>query len=134
VARQDEYRIQADFIRYVELMYPDILLTISPAGFIMSAGMAMKMMRMGYRKGTPDVMVFEPRGSYHGLLIEFKDPKGTVSETQKEFLAAADARGYKTAVCYSTNEAIRILESYLSNVSSLNVTKDQSTPQAKPPR
>jgi len=116
MAPKNEYRIQADFIRYLELMYPDLLYTISPAGFIMSAGMAMKMIRMGYRKGTPDVMIFEPRGPWHGMMIEFKDPKGVVSEAQKEFLVQAGSRGYRTAVCYSTAAAITLVESYLKTV------------------
>jgi len=116
MAPKNEYRIQADFIRYLELMYPDLLYTISPAGFIMSAGMAMKMMRMGYRKGTPDVMVFEPRGLWHGLLIEFKDPKGVVSEAQTRFLFQARERGYRGAICRSTSEAISLLETYLKTV------------------
>jgi hypothetical protein len=110
---KNEYAIQSAFIRYLELMYPDLLYTISPAGFIMSAGMAMKMMRMGYRKGTPDLMIFEPRGPWHGLLIEFKDPKGTVSEAQATFLAEAQVRDYQIAVCYSTNSAIALIEQYL---------------------
>lgn len=114
MAPKNEYRIQADFIRYIELMYPDLLYTISPAGFIMSAGMAMKMMRMGYRKGTPDVMFFEPRGVWHGLLIEFKDPKGVVSEAQIEFLRKAEARGYWVDVCRTTTAAINQLEVYLA--------------------
>lgn len=112
-APKNEYRIQADFIRYLELMYPELLYTTSPAGFIMSAGMAMKMMRMGYRKGTPDLTIYEPRGEYHGLFIEFKDPKGVVSEEQRRFLDRASELGYATAVCYSTDEAISLLEQYL---------------------
>lgn len=111
---KNEYRIQADFIRYLELMYPDILRTISPAGFIMSAGMAMKMMRMGYRKGTPDVMVFEPRGNWHGLFIEFKDPKGVTSDAQKVFHSALRDRGYCCVVCHSTEEAILTTTQYLN--------------------
>jgi hypothetical protein len=110
---KNEYAIQSAFIRYLELMYPDLLYTISPAGFIMSAGMAMKMVRMGYRKGTPDVMIFEPRGAWHGMMIEFKDPKGVVSEAQKEFLVQAGRRGYRSAVCYSTAAAIALIEQYL---------------------
>jgi hypothetical protein len=121
MARNDVYAIQSAFIRYLELMYPDLLYTISPAGFIMSAGMAMKMMRMGYRKGTPDLTIYAPRGGYHGLFIEFKDPKGTVSEQQRKFLDQAFENGYATAVCYSCDEAIGILTSYLSSASSSNV-------------
>ena len=109
----NEYKIQADFIRYLDLMYPDLLYTISPAGFIMSAGMAMKMVRMGYRKGTPDVMIFEPRASWHGFFIEFKDPKGTLSEAQREFLDAARSRGYLISVCYDVKTAIKCVEEYL---------------------
>jgi hypothetical protein len=114
-SRQSEYQIQAAFIRYLELMYPDMLYTISPAGFIMSPGMARKMMNMGYRKGTPDVLIFEPRGSWHGFFIEFKTPKGKTSESQFEFLESARARCYYTRICYSSTEAIQVLESYLSH-------------------
>jgi len=108
-----EYQIQSAFIRYLDLMYPDLLYTISPAGFIMSAGMAMKMMRMGYRKGTPDVMIFEPRGSLHGFFIEFKCPGDKTSESQDLFLALARSRGYGTAVCFDAASAITLLDEYL---------------------
>lgn len=108
-----EYAIQSAFIRYMELMHPDILLTISPAGFIMSAGMARKMVNMGYRKGTPDVLIFEPRATSHGFFIEFKAPGGKTSESQESFLALARQKGYGTAVCFDTASAITIIEEYL---------------------
>jgi len=111
---KNEYAIQSAFIRYLELMHPELLYTISPAGFIMSAGMAMKMRRMGYRKGTPDLTIYEPRGEYHGLFIEFKNPKGVVSEQQRRFLDQAFDLGYATAVCYSADEAIKVLTEYMS--------------------
>ena len=95
-------------------MHPDLLYTISPAGFIMSAGMAMKMMRMGYRKGTPDLMIFEPRASCHGFFIEFKAKGGKTSESQDRFLELARSKGYGIATCYSTESAITIIEDYLS--------------------
>lgn len=112
-ARDPEYRIQTAFIRYVDLVYPELLFTIAPAGFIMNQGMAMKMSAMGYRKGTPDLLFFEPRGSWHGLLIEFKAPGKKTSPEQVSFCDQAEKRGYKTAVCYSSHEAIQVLEVYL---------------------
>lgn len=114
-ATDPEFKIQSDFVLYVDLAYPDLFMTISPAGFIMSAGMGMKMTRMGYRKGTLDVMIFEPRGLLHGLFIEFKAPGGTTSDAQKEFIKEADKRGYMAVVCYSTSTAITILENYLKS-------------------
>lgn len=113
MAELTEYRIQSAFVTQVQLLYPDILFTISPAGFIMSAGQAMKMMRMGYRKGTPDVLFLEPRGPFHGLLIEFKAPGGTISDEQREFMRLADVRSYKTAFCFSTVQAMAVLRSYI---------------------
>lgn len=112
-AADPEFRIQAAFVTTVQLCYPDLLFTIAPSGFIMSAGMAMKMMRMGYRKGTPDILFFEPRGSFHGLLIEFKAPRGTISDAQREFALLARDRGYKVAFCFSTAAGIAILDEYL---------------------
>jgi len=111
---KDEFKIQADFVRYVELMYPDLLYTISPAGFIMSAGMAMKMVRMGYRKGTPDILFFEPRGAYHGFLMEIKTQDGKTSEAQETFLGLAREREYAIAICRSVDEAISALRRYLA--------------------
>lgn len=108
-----EFRIQATFVATIQLCYPDLLFTIAPSGFIMSAGMAMKMMRMGYRKGTPDILFFEPRGAFHGLLIEFKAPRGTISDAQKDFAWLARNRGYKVAFCFSTPAGIAILDEYL---------------------
>lgn len=113
-ATDPEFKIQSEFITYLKMKYPDLLYTISPAGFIMSAGMAMKMMRMGYQKGTPDLLILEPRASYHGLLIEFKAPGGTTSPNQDTFLAQAAKRLYKVHVCYSVDEAIKHAEWYLT--------------------
>lgn len=108
-----EFKIQADFVLQTQLQYPGLLFTISPAGFIMSAGQAMKMARLGYRAGTPDVLFFEPRGIFHGLLIEFKAPRGTISDAQREFVRLAQERGYKCHFCYSTAQGIEVLDTFL---------------------
>ena len=40
----------------------------------------------GYKKGFPDVFIYEPRGGHHGLSIELKREKGgRVSASQKEW-------------------------------------------------
>ncbi len=111
-AKDLEYQIQAEFIRYVDLKYPDLLSTIAPAGFIMNAAMAIKMVRMGYKKGTPDWMCFEPRGGYHGLFIEFKKPGGLPSPEQLRFLGLLRIAGYIAETQYSAKTAIDLLERY----------------------
>lgn len=117
-----EYREQRSFILHMRVVHRDILFTASTQGMKLPIGIAKKLKVMGYNVGTPDVMIFEPRGKYHGLFIEMKrsitfenSKKGKLSESQKIFLDMLDKRGYKTAVCYGHQEAIDTLENYLKN-------------------
>ena len=110
-----EYQIQVQVAQHLAITYPQILVAVSPAaGFKVSAGLAMKMMRMGYQKGTPDLIILEPMGPYHGFLIELKTPTRSLSPEQKRFLASAADRGYLTAVCRSAKEAIALIDGYLT--------------------
>jgi hypothetical protein len=111
--KQNEVKIQKAIAQFIRLKYPDVLMTISPAGFVMSAGMAMKVNAMGYRKGTPDLMFFEPRGGYHGLVLEVKDPNGSLSTEQREFIDTAIKLGYKGEVCYSVTQGKNIIDRYM---------------------
>ena len=109
-----EYKIQAALIVYLDLRYPRMLRIVAPgAGMAMNRGNAMKMKRMGYQKGTPDIVILEPSNGYHGLLIELKSEKGRLSKEQAEYLAKAKAKGYRCAVCFSYKEAVKIIDSYL---------------------
>jgi hypothetical protein len=117
--------IQQGFIEEVYKRYPigterELLITCSPAGFKMPKLMRIKFSqwaaKMGYRKGTPDVTILEPRGRYHGLFIEFKAPRGNTEPEQREFWAKAQKRGYAVAMCRSVNSAMETLEKYLREV------------------
>ena len=75
---------------------------------------AKRMKATGYKRGFPDVFVYEPRGAFHGLAIELKkDQGGRVSESQKEWLKSLEIRGYKAVVAKGYDEAVRVLERYL---------------------
>ena len=50
---------------YLRIKYSDILFTISPEGMRLTIGQAVKFKKMGYRRGTPDLMIFEPRQGHH---------------------------------------------------------------------
>lgn len=68
---------------------------------------------LGLKRGVPDILIFEPRGGYHGLAIEMKDNGGKLTEPQKQWLRALIDRGYKAGVCYSAESAIKVIERYL---------------------
>lgn len=108
-----EYHEQKAVIEYLRIKYPEILLTIAPNGIKMTIGQAKKFKAMGYTSGTPDILIFEPRGIYKGLFLEMKKEKGgRVSENQKKWLKKANDRGYCAMVCYGFGEAQRMIESY----------------------
>ncbi len=75
----------------------------------------------GVRSGVPDViLLYESKGSqwphgpsYHGLVIEMKWGDNTCSDAQEDWLARLKAAGFKTAVCYSWQEAAKVICDYL---------------------
>lgn len=116
--KNEEYYIQKEVIQYLDLHYPGTLRCVSPAaGFRVSMGLAMKMISMGYEKGTADLVILKARGGYHGFVIELKAPHGKLSPDQKKFLKAAAEEHYKTAVYWSAEDAILGIECYMEGYS-----------------
>jgi hypothetical protein len=66
----------------------------------------------GRKKGVFDLFFPYPNGNFHGLYIEMKYGKGSLSDEQKEFEAFIDNQGYASGVAWSSEEAIAILERY----------------------
>jgi len=141
-----EQQHQEAVVNYLKVRYPYVLFTIAPNGMKLPIGVAVKLKRMGYSKGTPDIMIFEPKTEiicspplndnqtissertfkiYHGLFIELKTPKikeigqkaGTLSPEQIQWIDVLNIKGYKAEVCYGSNEAIEIIDKYLSKES-----------------
>ena len=76
---------------------------------------AIKLKRMGVLAGVSDLHLPVARSGYHGLYIEMKFEDGRIQKSQREFLkAAAEERNYCT-VCYSTSDAIEVIQSYMEN-------------------
>lgn len=103
-----------------------IFFTIAPAGLRLPPSVGKRLKDMGYRAGSPDLLIFESGKShwttdYHGLFIEMKRPAlpqfgitaGVQSQEQKTFHAIADRRGYKYIVCWGYEEAKMEICKYL---------------------
>lgn len=110
----EEYQIQVALVNWIKTEYPDLLFTIAPNGMKLSIGSAVKLKRMGYSKGTPDIMIFEPRVGYHGLFIELKTSKGQVSPEQVQWRTQLNLRKYISYVCRSVDESVDIIKAYLA--------------------
>lgn len=77
----------------------------------------------GVRTGVADLSLPVKRGIYSGLYIEMKKPsekpkregsKGGVSDEQAEFGAFVKSQGFRWCVCYSWEEAVKVIEQYLN--------------------
>lgn len=69
---------------------------------------------MGLSPGFPDLSLHCPKGLYHALHIEMKrDRKSRVSKEQEEWISNLNYYGYYAVICYSADDAIKILEQYL---------------------
>lgn len=76
---------------------------------------AQRLKAAGYKRGFPDVFLYEPRGEWHGLAIELKREKGgRVSAHQKEWIERLIARGYRAEVAKGFDHAVEIALDYLS--------------------
>jgi hypothetical protein len=72
--------------------------------------------RQGLKKGFPDNFIAEPRGKWHGLFIELKRAKKSLSQKspeQREWIRKLNAKGYKAAFCYGAEAAKRLVLEYL---------------------
>jgi len=106
-----------------ELRRMGVFFTISIAGVNVGPRVGKRLKDAGYRAGTPDIMVFEPRRRWHGLFIEMKRPdvdildksKGKVSPSQKEFIGEASKRDYCCHVCYGSDDALTQISHYLTD-------------------
>ncbi|WP_249976095.1 VRR-NUC domain-containing protein [Vreelandella olivaria] len=78
-----------------------------------STGAAMK--RQGVKSGVSDLVVMDARGGWHGLYMEFKaSPPHTapLADSQRAWLAMAEARGYCAVLAVGLEEAKRVLKRY----------------------
>ncbi len=75
---------------------------------------AMKFKRMGVSAGFPDIEIPFPCGGYHGLYIEMKRLKGSVtSDAQRDWLDYLNAKGYYAAIAHGFEQAKSIVLWYL---------------------
>lgn len=79
---------------------------------------AVRLKEEGVREGVPDLCLAYPVYGIHGmrhpgLFIEMKRPTGKPSVSQLNWLEALHRLHYATAVCYSTEDAIGVIEEYL---------------------
>ena len=120
-----EEELQIAVANYLRTCYPEVFFThIINERDTMPQNEAMYK-QLGVRKGMPDMLIFEPISEKDrfgdiiwikkcGLALEFKTSMQKLTYEQKSTLVQLTGYGWKTAVCYSLQQAKQIIDNYFS--------------------
>ena len=114
-----EDRLQEEIVNYIRYKYPKTLMSAKMGGLRTSYKQAVKAKRTGYRKGQPDLFIYEAKrntkgGLYHGLAIELKTIKGYATREQKEWIKELNERGWKAEICKGLPAALEVIDNYFN--------------------
>lgn len=120
-------------------IYPELRLMFAiPNGMHTPNKVAAGRMRaMGMKTGVLDILLPVKREPFSGLFIELKRPKtktqraGTTSTAQDEWIDDLKAQGFGAIICYSFEEARKIICEYLDYRPPVEVKKEWSKQDKK---
>jgi hypothetical protein len=102
-----EMFLQKEFTHWLDTQ--NVLYCASAGGMRTNIRTAVNMKATGYKKGFPDIFIYEARGGYHGLAIELKvrnEPTPEQMNWQEELLV----RDYKALIMPSNLDLFNGLE------------------------
>lgn len=131
---QQEYKLQRAVVDYLKTAVPHVLVTHAGKGKSKKDGMFLK--RMGYRAGTPDLLLWWDTPLGEGTItaagIELKAPDGRISDEQDTFDFLFRRMGGLFACCKSKAEVHRHLLNWgLSPLHGPGIEPDYSTKEEK---
>ena len=106
----EEYDLQCKCVTYLD--HWGVLFSATVGGVYCHVNQRKRMVNSGYRKGIPDMLIYECRGKYNGLAIEFKSQYGKLSNDQRRWLDQLSERGWEVAVARSEEQFFAIVEAY----------------------
>lgn len=98
-----------------ECRYPELKwLHHIPNGGSRNRSEAVKLKRMGVKRGVSDIHLPFPHGRYHALYIEMKYGRNVTTQEQREFLCDMKGADNCVAVCHDAQSAIALIEQYVT--------------------
>lgn len=126
MALRPEERIHFQVCDYMKVQYPKVFFISESSGLRVSPGMAAKLKRTRSNHVHLDLYILEPKGKYHGLILELKAKeiykknkptellKNDHVEQQAETIKKLNEKGYKASFALSFVEAKKIIDAYLN--------------------
>ena len=107
------------------MQYPGVLFNSDMSGAMkLTIGQAVQIKALRSDRGFPDIVIYEPRGKYHGLFIELKRGGETVTNKKgfpatphiaEQFLIIErlNLKGYLAVFAVGFDEAKKVIDNYL---------------------
>ena len=120
-----EESLQIAVSKYLLMAYPRVMFTAESSGIRLTMGQAVKAKKQRSQRGLPELMIFEARGMYHGLMIELKkegqspfkkngDLKaGEHLAEQAKAIQSLLRKGYFARFCTGFDEAKEFIDAYM---------------------
>ena len=109
-----EHIDQVKVVQHIRAFYPDCIIAAIPNGGDRSPQERVRLHSEGVLAGMPDLCVLEPKNGFYALFVEMKTKAGVVSAKQSAVGLQLNAKGYRSVVARSANEAIKTIEEYLN--------------------
>lgn len=107
-----EYQLQKAICKYLD--FNNILYCGSMGGqYQVHFSQRIKAKKSGYKKGFPDLFIYEPRGEFHGLAIELKVGYNKPTKEQLYWRNELNNRGYVAEICNGLDESLEVINRYL---------------------
>ena len=97
---QSEYDLHKKVVNFIRNHYPKALLNASLGENQINSNMRLRSYNMGYKKGSPDMIIQNLHKVYSGFAIEFKSPRGNgqLADDQKVMLQEYRNNSFKVLV------------------------------------
>lgn len=116
IKKQSEHDHQVNYFKWVDIKLKSderyLNIYAVPNGGLRNIRVAVKLKKEGVRSGVLDINIDWPSGGFNGLRIEMKVGRNKPTDNQKEWIKRYNRAGFKTEVCYSFDEAIKVTENY----------------------
>ena len=110
---------------YIRSQYPDVIFTSESSGIRVPMHLAVMMKKQRSAHKQPDMIVLEPKGNYHGLILEIKKDRSEVYlkngeysknqhiQEQLKTLNLLNSKGFYACFACGFDHAKEIIDSYM---------------------
>ena len=76
--QSQEESVHVQIAAYIRMQYPDVIFTSESSGIRVPMHLAVMMKKQRSAHKQPDMIILEPKGIYHGLILEIKKDQSEV--------------------------------------------------------